>query len=31
VRRFGRGEPVALRELWDERIFEAIPARIVDD
>jgi predicted RNA-binding protein associated with RNAse of E/G family len=31
VRRFGREEPVALRELWDGRIFEAIPARIVDD
>jgi len=31
VRRFARGEPVALREVWDGRIFEAIPARVVDD
>jgi len=31
VRRFGRGEPVALREIWRGRIFAAIPARIVED
>jgi Protein of unknown function (DUF402) len=31
VHRLERGEPVTLRELWDGRIFEAIPARIVDD
>ena len=31
MRRFEREEPVVLRELWEGRIFEAIPARIVED
>jgi hypothetical protein len=31
VRRFDRGEVVALRETWGGRIFAAIPARVVED
>lgn len=31
MRRFGRGEPVALREIWDGRVFGATPARVVED
>jgi hypothetical protein len=31
VRRFERGEAVALREVWQGRVFAATPARVVED
>ena len=31
MRRFDRGDVIALREIWDGRIFAAIPARVVED
>jgi predicted RNA-binding protein associated with RNAse of E/G family len=31
VERFTTGEPVALREIWDGRVFAARPATVVED
>jgi predicted RNA-binding protein associated with RNAse of E/G family len=31
VRRFERGESIALREIWQGRVFAATPARVVEE
>lgn len=31
MRRFERGEPVVLREIWQGRVWGATPARVVED